>query len=68
MPIIKRLPKRGFNSLNPVKYKTLSIAQLESMIKKNLINPANEITKDILVELGYIKKYQCQNQAIRWSR
>ena len=53
--LIKRLPKRGFRSQNPTKYKVISTTQLASLIEEGRLNVKEEITKDSLVSVGYIK-------------
>ncbi len=56
MPIIKRLPKRGFNSLNRVEMNTINTGELDSFIKDGRLDQ-NKITKDDLIALGIIKKF-----------
>lgn len=55
MPIIKRLPKRGFNSLSPKKYKAVNIYDIEALLLVGRLNEAEIITKEKLVEIGLIK-------------
>lgn len=48
-PLVQRIPKFGFNSLNPVDYKVFNLDYL------NTLN-VTEITPDFLYKLGHIKK------------
>ncbi|WP_253308002.1 MULTISPECIES: 50S ribosomal protein L15 [unclassified Rickettsia] len=54
-PIIKRLPKRGFNSLSPKKYNVVNIYDIEALLLAGRLNGAEIITKEKLVEVGLIK-------------
>jgi large subunit ribosomal protein L15 len=56
MPIYRRIPKRGFNSLNRVECNTINLGDLEAFIKAGKLDK-KKITKEILVELGIVKKY-----------
>ena len=56
MPIIKRLPKRGFKSINRIEMNTINLGDLDRFIKAGILD-ANKITKDDLVALGIVKKY-----------
>ena len=55
MPLIKRLPKRGFNCSKSVDYTPISIVDIESLIKMKRINVSDSINKKILFGIGYIK-------------
>lgn len=52
MPLQRRLPKRGFFNNFSTDYRIVSLAQLEKL------SDATEITNDVLVENGLIKKGQ----------
>lgn len=52
MPLQRRLPKRGFYNKFGVDYSIISLTQLEGLAE------AAEITNDVLVEAGIIKKGQ----------
>ncbi|MFY9589496.1 50S ribosomal protein L15 [Rickettsia endosymbiont of Halotydeus destructor] len=54
-PIIKRLPKRGFNSLSPKKYNIVNIYDIEALLLEGRLNETEVITKEKLVEVGLIK-------------
>jgi large subunit ribosomal protein L15 len=55
MPLIKRLPKRGFNCSKSVDYTAISIADIEVLIGMNRVDAAKSINKEMLVSIGYIK-------------
>lgn len=55
MPLIKRLPKRGFNSSKSVDYTAISLIDLEAMIELKKIDKDKTINKKLLVDIGYIK-------------
>lgn len=56
MPIIKRLPKRGFNSLNRIEMNTINLGDLDRFIKAGRLDQA-KVTKDDLIALGIVKKF-----------
>jgi len=49
MPLQRRLPKRGFNSLNKVKFSLVSLSTLEKI-------DATDVTTASLIELGVANK------------
>lgn len=55
MPMIKRLPKRGFNCPSSKKYSIVNIADIEFLIAENRLNSTEVVTKERLVEVGLIK-------------
>ena len=55
MPLIKRLPKRGFNCSKSTQYTPISLADIEALISMKRIDSASNINKDLLVSIGYIK-------------
>ncbi|MDX1924502.1 MAG: 50S ribosomal protein L15 [Rickettsiaceae bacterium] len=55
MPIIARLPKRGFNSLTRNKYTIVDIELFNFMLEEKFIEEGHEINKDFLVSLNIIK-------------
>ena len=55
MPIIKRLPKRGFNSSKSISYTPISMADIEFLIIEKRIDSSVLINKASLVDIGYIK-------------
>lgn len=59
MPIIKRLPKRGFRAVNAVKYKVINIKNLIEAIISGAVEENKELNKDSLVQVGLIKHSNC---------
>lgn len=55
MPLIKRLPKRGFNCSKSVDYTAISVVDIEVLISMKRIDATKNINKDTLVSIGYIK-------------
>jgi large subunit ribosomal protein L15 len=55
MPIIKRLPKRGFNSSKSINYTPISMTDIEFLIIEKRIDSSALINKASLVDIGYIK-------------
>lgn len=55
MPIIKRLPKRGFNCPSTQKYSVVNIIDIELLIALGIVTDTEIVTKDKLVEVGIIK-------------
>lgn len=56
MPIYRRLPKRGFTSINRVEFNVINLGDLDQFIKAGRLDK-DKITKDMLVDLGIVKKY-----------
>jgi large subunit ribosomal protein L15 len=55
MPMIKRLPKRGFNCPNSKKYIAVNIKDIEFLLIETRLNASDVVTKEKLVECGLIK-------------
>lgn len=55
MPLIKRLPKRGFNCSKSVDYTAISLADIEALIAIKRIDATTNINKELLVNIGVIK-------------
>lgn len=61
MPLIKRLPKRGFNSLADKKNNEIvNIHQLQYLLEDKVIKAEDKLTKEKMVELGLIRKATSQ--------
>ena len=56
MPLIKRLPKRGFNSRNRVTYVPVSLDELSFLISEGYLDAKKTINKETLKEVGVIKR------------
>ena len=55
MPLIKRLPKRGFNCRTTKIYQVINISDIEAMVVGNRLNASETITKEHLVTVGLVK-------------
>lgn len=56
MPIYRRLPKRGFTSLNRKDYEVVNLGRIQKAIEAGKIDATNEITIDTLVQSGVVGK------------
>jgi large subunit ribosomal protein L15 len=64
MPIIKRLPKRGFKSLNKNVYDIVDINYICHLINGEIILAKNVIDKQVLKNLGIIKNVNCKVKVV----
>ena len=55
MPIHRRLPKRGFTSMNRISFVDLNLDRLQKLIDCKQIDPNEIINQKTLVELGLVK-------------
>ena len=56
MPLIKRLPKRGFNPINREAFVVINLARLAYYVENSAINANDEVNRELLVKIGFIKK------------
>ena len=56
MPLYQRLPKRGFNKPNRKKYAIINLGIIEKFIEAGKLNTKNDITEDLLVESGLVRR------------
>ncbi len=56
MPLYRRLPKRGFNSISSEKVAILNLEKIQSFINKKTINVNDILNTDILKKLKIINK------------
>ena len=56
MPLYRRLPKRGFNSISSETVAILNLEKIQSYIDKKKINSSNLLNTDILKKLKIINK------------
>ena len=57
MPLYRRLPKRGFNSLEKKnKYAVINLSKIKSLIDKKIISPETKIDLKLLISKKIIKK------------
>ena len=54
MPLFRRLPKRGFNSLNRNKVAKLNLNKIQSLIDKKVISEANILNLETLKKLKIV--------------
>lgn len=52
MPLVRRLPKFGFNNPNSVTYRPVNLGRLSRFIDEGRVDPDAEITLRVLVEAG----------------
>lgn len=55
MPIIKRLPKRGFNCPSSKSYQLVKLKDIESLVIQGIVGAGETITKQSLFEAGFVK-------------
>jgi len=56
MPLYRRLPKRGFNAINPSNYAELNLAKLQQFIDAKKIDIKGTVDEDALVKSGVIRR------------
>lgn len=56
MPLYQRLPKRGFNKPNRKEYAVINLGNLQAFIDAKKIDAKAEITEDVLVESGLVRR------------
>ena len=56
MPLYRRLPKRGFNSITKKNIAILNLQRIQMHIDKNKIKTSDTINSDLLKKLGLINK------------
>ena len=56
MPLYRRLPKRGFNSISRQEIAILNLKQIQSFIDKNSINSSDVLNSELLKKLKLINK------------
>jgi large subunit ribosomal protein L15 len=56
MPLVRRIPKFGFKNRNRVAYKPINVAQLAALAESGAIDAGAEVTPELLVDLGLIRK------------
>ena len=56
MPLYRRLPKRGFNSIHKKEIGLLNLSEIQSFIQSKKINPSDKIDLALLKKLNIVKK------------
>lgn len=55
MPLIARLPKRGFNCPSSKVFTVVNLATISDLITAKKIKPGQKIDKEILLQVGVVK-------------
>ena len=56
MPLYRRLPKRGFNSIRKANVGKINLGKIQYFIKKNSINNKEKINLELLKKLNILNK------------
>jgi large subunit ribosomal protein L15 len=56
MPIYRRLPKRGFNKPNAIRYNEINLRQVQAAFDTKKLDPNQPVTLQALVDSGVISK------------
>ena len=56
MPLYRRLPKRGFNTINATKIAKINLEKIQTFIEQKTINPSDTIDAKLLKKLKIINK------------
>ena len=56
MPLYRRLPKRGFNSISKINVARINLDKIQSFIDQKKIDPNNKINSELLKKLKIINK------------
>ena len=56
MPLYRRLPKRGFNSIRKIKVARINLDKIQSFIDQKKIDPNDKINSELLKKLKIINK------------
>ena len=56
MPLYRRLPKRGFNSIRKINVAKINLDKIQSFIDQKKINPNDNINSELLKKLKIINK------------
>ncbi|MEN3038188.1 MAG: 50S ribosomal protein L15 [Candidatus Kryptonium sp.] len=56
MPLIRRIPKRGFRNPFKVEYQIVNVGRLQELIDKGKISSDAKITPELLYEIGVVSK------------
>jgi len=56
MPLIRRIPKRGFRNPFRVEYQVVNLGRLQELVEKGKISPDVKVTPELLYEVGAVSK------------
>ena len=65
MPLYRRLPKRGFNKPNQLRFAVINLGLIEKFIGLGKLDASGEITEDALVAAGLTGH---KRDGIRWAQ
>ncbi|MBM3617158.1 MAG: 50S ribosomal protein L15 [Alphaproteobacteria bacterium] len=54
-PIFRRLPKRGFTSLNRKEYEAINLSDLQRLVDAKKVDASKPLTAEVLKEAGLVK-------------
>lgn len=55
MPLFRRLPKRGFTSLNRKEYEVINLSDLQRLVDGKQVDASKPLTADVLKNAGLVK-------------
>ncbi len=56
MPLIRRIPKRGFRNPFKVEYQIVNLGRLQELVDKGKISSDTKVTPELLYEIGAVSK------------
>jgi large subunit ribosomal protein L15 len=56
MPLIRRIPKRGFRNPFKVEYQVVNLGRLQELVDKGKISADAKVTQELLYEVGAVSK------------
>ncbi len=56
MPLIRRIPKRGFRNPFKVEYQIVNLGRIQELIDKGKISSDAKVTPELLYEIGVVSK------------
>jgi large subunit ribosomal protein L15 len=56
MPLIRRIPKRGFRNPFKVEYQVVNLGRLQELVEKGKISADAKVTPELLYEVGAVSK------------
>ncbi len=56
MPLIRRIPKRGFRNPFKVEYQIVNLGRLQELIDKGKISADTKVTPELLYQIGAVSK------------
>jgi large subunit ribosomal protein L15 len=56
MPLIRRIPKRGFRNPFKVEYQVVNLGRLQELVDKGKISAHAKVTPELLYEVGAVSK------------